>query len=353
MHPYKNLPAERFWKRAVSAQLWSEIDFRSASRFRLASHHRIATAGSCFAGHIARHLDEFGLHHCVIETAPEFMSPERAQQLQYGSFSARYGNIYTVRQLRQLIESAFGVRDDLTLSAREADGWIDLLRPGVQAEGYESLADLESDRAWHLQCVRRLFLEVDCFIFTLGLTEAWYHAPSGSVFPVCPGTMAGRFDPAEHHFVNFRFAEIVEDLHWCISFISQHNAQLKWIFTVSPVALAATATARHVVVATAASKAILRAAVDEVCQAHAHCDYFPSLEIVSSAATFGQFLDADLRNIAPRGVRLVMQNFRQAYAEAGSAPRMAPAPSVDGDIQLQLAQAARRACDESFHDPAA
>ena len=64
-------------------------------------------------------------------------------------------------------------------------------------------------------------------------------------------------------------------------------------------------------------------------------------------------LDADLRNIAPRGVRLVMQNFRQAYAEAGSAPRMAPAPSVDGDIQLQLAQAARRACDESFHDPAA
>ena len=48
-----------------------------------------------------------------------------------------------------------------------------------------------------------------------------------------------------------------------------------------------------------------RAAVDEIRSTYVNCEYFPSFEITVSAATFGQFLDSDLRSISPRGVKLV------------------------------------------------
>lgn len=365
MHPYDNFPEESFWKRSVTDCLWSDMNFKPTTKFKLDSRSRIATAGSCFAQHIARHLEGFGLRHSIIEEPPPFMLPQRAAELQYGVFSARYGNIYTARQLRQLIEFAFGLRENITLSHQDRTGWVDLLRPGVQAEGYESQNDLEGDRAWHLACVRRLFLEVDCFIFTLGLTEAWYHEPSDVVFPVCPGTRSGIFNSFEHKFINFRFSQVVEDLNWCIDFLQQQNSNLKWIFTVSPVALAATATHNHVVVATAASKAILRAAADEVCNSHTQCDYFPSFEIVNSAATFGQFLDSDLRSISPRGVKLVMQTFQQTFVLDGAHHSLKSSGEpvndklnvpkrVDFDaIKAQISAAVKNSCDESFHDPRA
>ncbi len=348
MHPYEGLPDERFWSRGVAQRLWSEIRFMSNSRWRIRPGERVASAGSCFAQHIARHLPALGLKHHVVEQAPARLTPERAAELQYGVFSARYGNIYSVRQLRQLIEFAFGVRPLISLSEQTADGWVDLLRPGVQAEGYDSLHDLECDRLYHLECVRRMFLETQVFIFTLGLTEYWYHRDTGIALPVCPGTRVGEFDPQAYGFANARCAEVADDLRWCIDFLAGHNPQLRWIFTVSPVALAATATERHVLLATCASKAVLRAAVDEVVAEHPQCEYFPSLEITSSAASFGQFLDSDLRSISPRGVQLVMRVFREALVEGDGAP---PGTARDTDLQVRIRAAVQAECDESFYDP--
>ncbi len=356
MHPYKDLPLENFWKPAITQKLWSDVDFKTDAAFSISPSDKIATAGSCFAQHIARRLPELGLTHHVAEPPPIIMQPARAEALQYGQFSARYGNIYTARQLRQLIEFAFGARERTLMFERVANGWADLLRPGIDAASFQSEHDLMCDREFHLDRVKAMFEEASIFVFTLGLTETWYDEPTGIVFPSCPGTRTGTYNPERHKFINAGVGEIVDDLRWCIEFIATINPSLKWIFTVSPVALAATATKQNVLVATSASKAILRVAAGQICDRYERCDYFPSFEIVASAASFGQFLDTDLRNISPRGVDLVMRNFQKAYLEASPASNTAEKPVTPVDdpeakrAALVLA-AVEHECDEAFNDP--
>jgi GSCFA family len=344
-HPYEQMPPQAFWRKTVSAQAWGQLDFQPSTKFKLSPALKIATAGSCFAQHMAKRLESFGLRHWVVEQAPTGISQERARELQYGVFSARYANVYTVRQLRQLVEFAFGLRGDdcpvLTEKGRIFDG----LRPRIQPGGYDSLADLRADRAWHLAQVRRLFTECDVFVFTLGLTEAWVEQGSGIVFPVCPGTAAGEFNPARHGFVNFEYPEILADLAWVREFVAGVNPGMRWIVTVSPVPLVATATSQPVIVASSYSKAVLRAVAGRFADAHDSVEYFPSFEIISSAQSFGQYLEGDLREVSPRGVDHVMRQFSAAFVEAGEPLAAAPL-----SIAAEAAAAAAVECEELLND---
>lgn len=344
-HPYEQMPPQAFWRKTVSAQAWAQLDFKPSTKFKLTPSLKIATAGSCFAQHMAKRLESFCLSHWVVEQPPAGLTPERARELQYGVFSARYANVYTVRQLRQLIEFAFGLRSDASPVLTEKGRFFDGLRPRIQAGGYDSLADLRADRAWHLAQVRRLFTECDVFVFTLGLTEAWVEQGSGIVFPVCPGTAAGEFDAARHGFVNFDYPEILADLEWVREFVAGVNPGMRWIVTVSPVPLVATATAHPVIVASSYSKAVLRAVAGRFADAHEGVEYFPSFEIISSAQSFGQYLEGDLREVSPRGVDHVMRQFSAAFVEGGE--NVAEAAS---SIAAQAAAAAQVECEELLND---
>jgi hypothetical protein len=350
MHPYKSFPEYNFWKKSVACKVYSDIDFVPSVKFKINSNDKVATAGSCFAQHIAVNLKNLGLSHFIAENPPIILTAERAAELGYSQFSARYGNIYTARQLRQLIEFAFNLRSRMTIADHSHTGWIDLLRPGVDVEGHGSLHELECDRSFHLDSVKKLFNDTDFFIFTLGLTEAWYDEESNIVFPVCPGTKSGKFDPNKHKFINFSAMEVIEDLRWCIDFITQINPRLKWIFTVSPVALSATATNRNVLVATAASKAILRAAAEEIVNHHENCDYFPSLEITTSPPSFGQFLDSNLREISMRGVSLVMNIFKKSFVNSLQ-ENIKISKSIEESRAQQINSAIEAECEESLNDP--
>ncbi|HET7795681.1 MAG TPA: GSCFA domain-containing protein [Rhizobacter sp.] len=349
MHPYEHLPDGNFWRKTVSVQSWAELAFKPETKFKLKPSDRIATAGSCFAQHMAKRLATFGLAHHVVETPPAFMGAERARELQYGVFSARYANLYTVRQLRQLIEYAFGLRPEASPVCQDKGRWFDLLRPKITPNGYASLDDLTADRRYHLACVRRMFETCDVFVFTLGLTEGWVEVDSGIVFPVAPGTAAGEFDGSRHAFVNFKHASIEADLAWCLEFIQSVNPALRWILTVSPVPLVATATAQPVLVASSYSKAVLRAAAGDTADAHAHVEYFPSFEIISSVQSFGQYLESDLREVSPRGVNHVMRVFSSSFVEAGAAAARAPEPRVPS-LHEQVALAAQVECEELLND---
>ncbi|HEV6968698.1 GSCFA domain-containing protein [Roseateles sp.] len=346
-HPYEQMPPRAFWRKTVSAQAWTQLDFKPGTKFKLTPAMKIATAGSCFAQHMARRLEGFGLSHWVVEQPPAGLTAERARELQYGVFSARYANVYTVRQLRQLVEFAFGLREGDPPVLAEGARLFDGLRPRIQPGGYDSLADLRADRAWHLAQVKRLFSECDVFVFTLGLTEAWVEQGSGIVFPVCPGTAAGEFDPARHTFVNFDYPEILADLEWVQAFVAGVNPGMRWIVTVSPVPLVATATGQPVLVASTYSKAVLRAVAGRFADAHAEVDYFPSFEIIASAQSFGQYLEGDLREVSPRGVDHVMRQFAASFVEAGAKPAEAAAPTA---IAASAAAAAQVECEELLND---
>lgn len=320
-HPYQNLPNKAFWRSAVSEKNFLDLEEVYQRKFTLVSTDRIVTAGSCFAQHIARHLSAAGFSYQDFEPAPPGLPDSARRGFGYGVYSARYGNVYTVRQLVQLFERTFEGRqpeEDVWLQ----DGrWFDPYRPAIEPAGFASREELQAARRTHIAAVRRVFTESDVFVFTLGLTEAWRSRRDGSVFPVCPGTLAGEFDPERHEFHNFRVGEIIDDLRALISKARAVNPRLRFLFTVSPVPLTATATGQHVMVATMYSKSALRAAACEVAQVDDGVDYFPSYELVAAHPIRAALFEPNLRAVSPRGVELVMRHFfREHQAESREAP---------------------------------
>ena len=163
-NPYAGRPDHQFWRRSVSGRGPSEVDPVVSVPFGISRSDQVATAGSCFAQHIARHLRDTGFQYFVPEDRPSLSCSEDEN---YGTFSARYGNVYTVRQLWQLFQRAYGLFEPADVAWRRADGrFIDPFRPRIQNGGFTSVEDLLAERAQHLGAVRRVFEECDVFIFT-------------------------------------------------------------------------------------------------------------------------------------------------------------------------------------------
>ena len=354
-HPYRKLPDRSFWRRFVTDTSWRDIPFMDAPKFTLKVEHKLATAGSCFAQHITRYMKRVGLEPFVAEPPHPFVTLSRPDLVDsYDQFSARYGNVYTARQGVELIQQAVGAMPVVNDFAEEGGRWFDLLRPGVLKQGFASYQEAVADRAYHLRCVRRMFESIDVFVFTLGLTECWQHVALGHTYPVCPGTVRGTSDADQHRFRNFRLAEVVADLEAIIGMARTLNPTLKFIFTVSPVPLVATRTGANVMVASAYSKAVLRAAVGEVSQQYDFVEYFPSFEIISQPASFGQYLAADLRDANERGVGHVMSCFLSSfYPQMRQASASLELPVVSTKMPLGEEQHNEQPpveCEEVFND---
>lgn len=349
-HPYTALPDHRHWARGVAGPAALDpglVDPVVQPAFRIARDARIATAGSCFAQHVARHLRLHGVAPYVTEAAHPLVPEEAAAAWGYGDFGARYGNVYTARQLLQLMLRAFGEFHPAETAWTLPDGrWVDPFRPRAHPGGLGSLRALEADRVQHFDAVRRLFAGLDVFVFTLGLTEAWADAADGAVYPVCPGVLAGSFDPARHQRQNHGVDEVVADLSQFLFLLRHINPRARVVLTVSPVPLVATAEDRHVLVATALSKAVLRVAAEQVAAATPGVAYFPSYEIITSPFSRGAYFAPDLRSVTEAGVAHVMRLFLKHYLGLeGAAP--APLARRADDDGLREAQAVVQAlCDE-------
>jgi hypothetical protein len=230
-------------------------------------------------------------------------------------FSARYGNIYTPRQLRQLVDRASGTfrpKEDVWLG--EDGCLIDPFRPRIQPGGFLSGAEYDADRRRHFACVGRMLRELDVLVFTLGLTEAWISREDGAVFPLCPGVAGGAFDPDRHAFVNFNVSELASDLLAFVDALRTINPTCRIILTVSPVPLVATAEPRHVLVSTMLSKALLRVACEELVRARSDVAYFPAYEIVAGSYARGRYFAADGRSVTEAGLEHVMRVFLRHFA---------------------------------------
>lgn len=319
-HPYMGKPDYRFWRREPAILQPARFDPVLAPSFTIPATAAVVTAGSCFAQHVARRLAESGYNFLVTEPAHPLVPPDIAKSFNYGAFSARYGNIYNARQLRQLIDRAYGRFEPQEIAWKLPDGsFVDPFRPQIQPGGYVSRAELKRDRFIHLAAVRRAFEQMDVFVFTLGLTEAWVDRRDGAVFPLAPGVAGGRYDPELHDFTNFNVDETTKDLTASLELLRKINPKLKILLTVSPVPLNATATDRHVFVATTYSKAVLRIAAENVANAFDLCDYFPSFEIITSPYARGAYYGPDCRDVIEPGVDHVMGCFFRHYGGSSSA----------------------------------
>ena len=322
-NPYASLPPRCFWRRSVERVEPFALDPVANASFSIDKTDRVATAGSCFAQHISRSLADSGFNYYVVEQAPAGLPAEAARAQNYGTYSARFGNIYTVRQLLQLFQQAYNRFSPLEQAWRRGDGrYVDPFRPQVDPDGMETEEQVAESRAAHLRAVRQMFETLDVFVFTLGLTEAWRSKVDGAVFPVAPGVAAGVFDGQQHEFVNFDVDSIRTDLKLFVDELRRVNPRCRVLITVSPVPLIATYSDAHVLPATAYSKAVLRVAAEHICGMYNDMDYFPSYEIVTCHAT--RYFEDDLRNVTPAGVAHVMRVFFAHYTREQQINDIAP-----------------------------
>jgi hypothetical protein len=343
-HPYRRFPDRSYWSRSVAN------DFDPAAVVTggplLRSGDRIASMGSCFASNLVPHIERAGYAYVRTEQ-PHPQLAQLPENLGYRDFSAAYGNLYTVRQMLQLVERSVGAFSPAEDRWHADDAVVDPFRPGL---AYPAVNDVEFDviTRSHLDATRHVFEEADVIIVTLGLTEAWESTLDGAVFPACPGTIAGTFDPDRHVFHNFTVDEITADLSALVGALHAINPSLRFILTVSPVPLVATASGQHVLEATVYSKSVLRVAAAQVEQAEPAVAYFPAYELVTGPQAPAGFFEDDRRSVSAGAIATVMEAFLGACEQ--SVGEASPAPTEPGTLASISARIVRAECEEDMLD---
>lgn len=350
-HPYIGLPPEAYWRTAVAETGPYGLRGLWKSRWVLPSDARFSTYGSCFAQHISRALVARRIGWVDAEPAPGRCPAEIARRYNYGVFSARTANIYTAAQLLYLVRLATGeIAPDAAEFWDEKGRVYDFLRPAIEPDGFASLEEALLSRRSMIRAFLRSIAEADVFVFTLGLTEGWENAATGQPYPMCPGTIAGRFDQDAHVFRNYRVAEVSRDMTEAIAAMRGINPGLRVLLTVSPVPLTATCSGNHVLLATTYSKSALRAVAGELAATDRGIDYFPSYEIISGAPARAGFFAPNMRTVEAAGVELVMKHFFAGLDRSGPAAHDAEAEDVAEREQAAESRMAAEdlACEESL-----
>jgi hypothetical protein len=243
----------------------------------------VAAFGSCFARHIAQYLDK--LQYNVVTRG------KRAYVSQFGD------GIVNTFAIRQQFEWAWEARE-----------------PAVPLwHGYDRAA-LGYDDAVREQ-TKEMFNSADIFIITLGLSEIWYDEPTGEVFWRAPPREY--FDANRHKFRVSSFSENLENLRAIHRIIRRYRPRSNIIITLSPIPLSATFRPIPCVVADSASKAILRAAVDEFMRSEAddRLFYFPSYEVVTRA--FVRPYMEERRHVHKHVLEFNMRMFERFFCTTG------------------------------------
>ncbi len=348
--PYDGLDDRAYWRTAVASRAPGRLRALYEPRFSISREMAVFTAGSCFAHHVHRALKSAGYNVIEGEPAPEGISANVAARFFYGTFSARYGNIYNPRQFLQLLQEAAGQFSPGHPIWHRDGRFYDAFRPNVDPGGYASAEAVKMARADHLRAVTDGIKRAEVLVFTLGLTETWQDRASGAVYPSAPGVIADAPSAADIGFLSFGHDEIAADVRAIFAHVRELNANVKLLLTVAPGPLVATAGGGHVLIASSAGKAVLRAAVDTLMRSDSGIDYFPSYEIITNPAAKGAFYAANLRDPTPKGVTVVMRQFMAAYAGGTAGPHSravkTPASRLGAmeDDNLVI-------CEELMHDP--
>jgi hypothetical protein len=309
VHPYENLDEKFFWATAVARRNMFDISGLWDPRFNIGQKTNVSTFGSCFAQHIGRALRRNGFNWLITEPTPAGLNADSAKKFNYDVFSARTGNIYTASLFGQWVKWAVGDESIPSEIWRKDDRFFDPFRPNIEPNGFESEQELLQSREMAVSAFLEALTQSRILVFTLGLTESWINTRHGYEYPMCPGTVAGEFNPNQHEFLNQDFLFVRDRLSETILRVRELNPAIKFLLTVSPVPLTATKSGNHVLVATMESKSVLRAVAGTLQRQFEFVDYFPSYEIINATPFRGTFFEPNQRNVNLTGVDHVMSMF--------------------------------------------
>lgn len=244
---------------------------------RVVGNDGVFAMGSCFAREIEAVLRKLGFN--VLSMDMDLLAREDfsdAKGIRTGFFH-RFNVPAMELELRRAFDDVpFDESRDLLI--RLADGrYADLnywpILDRLDLEG--TLARRRVGRV-----MTQAFTRARAIILTLGLTEAWFHTPSGMVCDGISGDLLARHRD-EFTFRRIGFGENLESLRRIAALIEERHGDGDYALfvTVSPVPLLSSFSGQDVVVANTGSKATLRAVAEEFCASTPKAVYFPSYEI--------------------------------------------------------------------------
>ncbi|WEX86482.1 GSCFA domain-containing protein [Sinorhizobium garamanticum] len=278
----------------------------------------VTAFGSCFAENISKHLAKLGFD----------VSKNRDREIYISSMGEGLVNVHSiVQQFRWALE---GIAPPTNL-------WH-----GYKAEEFDLTEEIRTR-------TRDVFLKTDVFILTFGLSEIWYDELTGGVF--WRAVPMKHYDPGRHKFRVCTFGETKACIQEIIDLIGKHVPRAKIVVTVSPIPLVATFRPIACLTANSASKAIIRAAVDETIRESGdewagRLYYFPAYEIVNEA--FPNRFVEDGRHLQNMIVPAVMNLFQATYCNTDltideaekmlKAARLQSANTLDGHALFSQAR---------------
>lgn len=325
-NPYKGLDDSRYWKTCVATKEIDSLPIEIGKTFPIGPDDRIVTAGSCFAQNVGKYLvkhypDRLLTHDEVTDGMP--------------LFSAAYGNIYTSRQMLELLREVFEGEGETLVAKREDGKFVDVLRPHMFEDGFDTEDAVRAAREEHKAAIKSVFEDATVFVFTLGLTEVWLDGETGRALPVCPNIYTGD-EVYSCSFTSLTMGEVVRDMEQVIELVRKINPDIRVLLTVSPVPLTATFAATDVLQSTVKSKSILRAAADELERGHEGVYYFPSFDMLFNPfVATGAFME-NKRHVKPEMIENVMRYFDDAFISGDTGDLALKASNQNDDDDEEL-----------------
>ena len=200
---------------------------------------------------------------------------------------------------------------------------------------------------------RDVLEKTEVLIITLGLSEIWYDRETNE--PMWRAVPMSAYDPSRHCFKVLSVAETLACLEEIDSIRRAFLPNAKIIYTLSPIRLRATFRPVSAITANSASKAILRAALDEFFRAHwdevnKSYFYFPSYEIVTELLE--EAYCPDMRHVYEYVPEKVMALFAAHYTslpqtgfQKSGDPSQSDLRQVVAELEAKVVEL-QRICDE-------
>lgn len=289
----------------------------------------ISSMGSCFAREIKDWLVNKDYNYLLgNEIESDFVSHElfpgdqgKSPSIHASLAWERVYNTFTIKNIIDYSLNDISIEDRfIEVVARSGQKYVsDLVRSRMIFRSFE---EAKSNFVNHAKESRRILLNSEILILTLGLVEIWECAKSGLVIGAHPGSAYKL--PRQYKPRVSDFSENLENLKYIIKSLNFHNKRLQIIITVSPVHLLSTFRDDiDVISASCYSKSLLRVVADEITKIE-NVHYFPSYEIASICSNIdGISLYPDNHHVS----REVVENIMNSFMISSSRSKFSPANS--------------------------
>ena len=288
-------------------------DVQHIPKFSINRSDKILTIGSCFARNIERALKQLDLN-VLSSYVPGMVGDD--------NIANKYTSRSILSDLRLALSDRIVSDDDLrrTIYVNDKGMARNLAFGGAGSVKGDSLEEvLASSRKFYANLTK--LREADVVIVTFGLIETWYDQTNDVYLNIPPSMGEIKKERGRFALHVLSYEDVCADMNEIFKLISEKGkAGVQILSTVSPVPLHNTFRAQDCLQANSYSKAVQRAALEEVLVKFDNVHYFPSYEMVALAAPSVAWVEDDFRHVRPETVDRIMRKVIAAYIGKDALP---------------------------------